>query len=327
MEPLISVIIPVYNVEQYITECVDSVIKQKYRNLEIILVDDGSTDNSGTICDRISNLDERIKVIHKANGGLSDARNSGMKIANGKYLLFLDSDDYLPLSAISTLYHICECKNADIVIGKMIRTSERGELDSNQIEKNIFVYKSENALIEMLYGNKFNTSACGKLFRRELFNDLNFPFGKFSEDLFTIYKTILNAKRIIYTNHVTYFYYYRYEGSLVVSKYYGKHIEAIEAVDCISKSIDLENKEMYNAISNQYINVIYDIASRNPSIEEFENSKIINPLRTYRKNVLFNRHSPIRLRIFAFLSYLGFNNLIRIVSCYNHKKWKNKAPR
>ena len=111
---LISVIIPIYNVEQYLKECLESVINQTYRNLEIILVDDGSKDKSGKICDEYKNKDERIKVVHKENGGLSDARNAGMKIATGKYIQFIDSDDFIDKDMIETLYNLIIENEADI---------------------------------------------------------------------------------------------------------------------------------------------------------------------------------------------------------------------
>ena len=114
MEELISIIVPVYNVEKYLEKCVDSIINQTYKNIEIILVDDGSKDNSGKICDIIKEKDERIKVIHKQNGGLSDARNAGLKIAKGTYIGFVDSDDYIAEDMYQTLYSLSKEKNADI---------------------------------------------------------------------------------------------------------------------------------------------------------------------------------------------------------------------
>ena len=123
----ISVIIPVYNVEKFIEQSIKSVLNQTYKNLEIILVDDGSTDSSGSICDEYSKKDKRIKVIHQDNKGLSGARNSGLDIATGKYIMFLDSDDYFENNSCEILYSEIEKKQADYVIGNYIHTKYNGE--------------------------------------------------------------------------------------------------------------------------------------------------------------------------------------------------------
>ncbi|MGI6501348.1 MAG: glycosyltransferase family 2 protein [Anaerostipes sp.] len=324
MEKLISVIIPVYNVEKYISECVNSVVNQTYKNLEIILVDDGSKDDSGRICDEICLKDRRIKVIHQKNGGLSAARNSGLAIAQGAYLFFLDSDDYLPLNSIESLYKLTLINQAQIAICNMIRTSKRREINIGNNKCATKEMNSRAALLEMLYGNAFSTSACGKLFEKELFTNVEFPVGKFSEDLFTIYKVILKAKAIVYTEYIGYYYYFRNEGSLVVTTYKEKHLEALEAVDNIKRDLNSKNNDIRAAISNQYINVIYDIVSRKPTVQEFNNKTIVNALKENRKIEVFNSKAPKRLRLFAMLSFLGTGFSIKMVALYNHFKWKNK---
>ena len=230
MKPLISVIVPIYKVEKYLAICVDSLLRQSYGNLEVILVDDGSPDECPAICDQYQNKDNRIKVIHKKNGGLSDARNAGMKAATGDLITFVDSDDYISEDFVKILFEAMSENNADIAIANMKRTSRRD--DKNTVtDWKVSNYKSEDALVCMLYGTPFGTSACGKLFKRKLFEGIEFPYGKFSEDLFTIYKTILKSRSITYIGFDGYFYYYRDEGSIVVSGYKKKHLEALDAVD------------------------------------------------------------------------------------------------
>ena len=127
MDELISVIVPVYNVEKYISRCIESIMKQTYKNIEIILIDDGSTDNSGKICDEYSLKDDRINVIHKKNGGLSDARNTGLDIAKGKYISLIDSDDFVSKFFIETLYNTCKNENCEIAICEYERVYEEKE--------------------------------------------------------------------------------------------------------------------------------------------------------------------------------------------------------
>jgi len=186
MSDLISIIIPVYNVEKYLERCVKSVINQTYKNLEIILVDDGAKDNSGKMCDELSKLDSRIKVIHKENGGLSDARNFGLKIATGDYIGFVDSDDYIADDMYETLYHTIKNNNADISIVsfyEMYKEKVIGVRDSGNLE----ILSKQEAMKELLIDTKIQSYAWNKLFKKELFNDLKFPTGKNFEDIELLY--------------------------------------------------------------------------------------------------------------------------------------------
>ena len=202
---LVSVIVPIYNVEFYLNKCVDSILNQSYKNIEVVLVDDESPDSCGKMCDDYAALDGRIKVVHKKNGGLSDARNAGMKAATGDLITFVDSDDYISEDFVKILFEAMSENNADIAIANMKRTSRRD--DKNTVtDWKVSNYKSEDAQVCMLYGTPFGTSACGKLFKRKLFEGIEFPYGKFSEDLFTIYKTILKSRSITYIGFDGYFY-------------------------------------------------------------------------------------------------------------------------
>ncbi len=324
---IVSIVVPIYNIEKYINRCVQSLIHQTYEGLQIILVNDGSTDSSGQKCEELRKLDNRIEVYHKPNGGLSDARNYGMKKCHGEYLFFIDGDDYLPTSAIERLVRLIRETDSDIAIGNMVRTSRESD-DYNHDERvQTRIMNSTEALIDMLYCDDFSTSACGKLVKKQLFDGIEFPLRKFSEDLFTIYKVILQSKRVSYINSTVYYYYYRMEGSLVVSDYSEKHIEAIEAVEQIESSVDLENNEMVRAIYTQYINVIFDIASRNPSVKQFQNNKIQNNLREKRMSVLLNNRAPSRLRLFSAATFFGNRFCLFLVKMYYRFKWtkgKNK---
>ena len=159
-----------------------------------------------------------------------------------------------------------------------------------------------------------------KLFKRKLFEGIEFPYGKFSEDLFTIYKTILKSRSITYIGFDGYFYYYRDEGSIVVSGYKKKHLEALDAVDDIEESVKGKGR-FDNALSTQYINVIYDIAARNPLLSEFRNKRIQNNLKAHRMSVLKDSNAPKRLRGFAAISLLGNRIVLKVVVARN-RRWK-----
>lgn len=317
--PLVSVVVPIYNVELYLKKCVDSILSQTYKNIEVILVDDESPDLCGKMCDDYVAMDGRIRVVHKKNGGLSDARNAGMKIATGDLITFVDSDDYISEDFVEILLGVMLENNSDITVANMKRTSRRDE--KNMItDWKTSMFKSEDALIRMLYGTPFGTSACGKLFKRNLFDEVEFPYGKFSEDLFTIYKTILKSRSVTYVGFDGYFYYYRDEGSIVVSGYKEKHKEALDAIDDISRAVKGKAK-FDNALSAQYINVVYDIAARNPRLSEFQNKRIQDVLKAHRMNVIKDGNAPKRLRAFAAMSLFGNRISLKVVVARN-RKWK-----
>lgn len=203
---IISVIVPVYRVEAYLDRCIQSILNQTYKNLEIILVDDGSPDNSGKICDQYAEIDDRIKVIHKENGGLSDARNTGIDIATGDYLGFVDSDDFIHREMYETLYLNITKTNSDISIGSIERVKDYNNIPE-RLDNKISTISSIRGL-ELLFTFKCSnlTSACNKLFKRELFEEIRFPKGRIREDESTAYKLIFKSKSIVITEKLLYYY-------------------------------------------------------------------------------------------------------------------------
>ena len=194
----VSIIIPVYNVENYLKQAVESAMNQTYENIEIILVDDGSKDNSGKMCDEFAEIDKRIKVVHKPNGGLSDARNAGLENATGKYIMFLDSDDFFELDAVEAMYKEIEDKDADYVIGNYRNASESGE----KWDKPVFDlkrFKPFKLSIDDYYNSFFimNSGVWNKIFRKEFIDKINIKFevGLPAEDaIFTTYCFIKSSK-------------------------------------------------------------------------------------------------------------------------------------
>lgn len=183
---MISVIIPIYNVSPYLSHCVDSVLSQSFADLEIILVDDGSTDECPGICDSYVERDSRVKVIHKPNGGLSDARNAGMKIAKGEWIFFVDSDDWLALDAIQKLYQFAVENHCDVVQGGFFYAYHDHLLyrKTTNKERNRTVFERDDAMCELIINDRVKNFAWGKLYKTDLIKDLFFPVGKYFEDSF-----------------------------------------------------------------------------------------------------------------------------------------------
>ena len=194
-EPLISLIVPVYKVEEYLDKCVESIVNQTYKNLEIILVDDGSPDNCPKMCDEWAKKDKRIKVIHKENGGLSDARNTGIDIAKGEYITFIDSDDYIEYNYVDFLYKNLDENKADISMGKQyVRYPEKV---INTGSGKVYIVNPHDCFDKLLYGEDFDVSATIKLYKKELFKTIRFPKGRIYEDAATTYKLIDKSKKIV----------------------------------------------------------------------------------------------------------------------------------
>lgn len=209
MGDLISIIVPVYNTEKYLEKCIESIIRQTYSHLEIILVDDGSTDGSAKICDEYAQKERRIRVIHKENGGLSDARNTGIKHATGSLIGFVDSDDYIAPHMYQILYENLKKYQADIAICGIQEVDEKGQFLNSfhkPDEKENRVLNTEEALYLLIEGKDIQTNAYDKLYKAELFTNIQYPQGKNVEDLATTYRLLDKANCIVKTNQIVYYY-------------------------------------------------------------------------------------------------------------------------
>ncbi|WEV67736.1 glycosyltransferase [Bifidobacterium sp. ESL0769] len=208
-KPLISVIIPVYNVKSYLASCIQSVREQTYRHLEIIIVDDGSTDGSGELCDLLALQDSRIKVVHKTNGGLASARNAGLDIAHGEYFGFVDSDDTITSQMYEFLLKAAEKDDCPLSVCQFRYVFPDGKTMVKTKDAQSCVFDFNQAIIEMNIYRYFDMSACTKLFRADLFSDLRFPVGKLSEDFFVMPQVLDKARRISFIAEACYNYYQR----------------------------------------------------------------------------------------------------------------------
>lgn len=212
MPPLISIIVPVYNVQQYLARCLDSIIDQTYTNLEIIVVDDGSTDDSGKICDQYAEKDNRIQVLHCPYGGVSIARNRGIKAAKGSYLGFIDSDDWIEPNFYECLYNSLTNAHADIAFCSVFR-HKKGECFAKYKSGKVVCWNRKESLIHLLKAKRLRDHVWNKLYKKALFDGISFPPDKLYEDVLTLYKVFLKVNKAVYIQKPLYHYIYR-EGSI-----------------------------------------------------------------------------------------------------------------
>ena len=215
---LISVIVPVYKVEPYLHKCVDSILGQTYQNLEVILVDDGSPDRCGQICDEYAEKDSRVKVIHKPNGGLSDARNAGMDVMTGRYVGFVDSDDWIEPVMYERLLELIHHFDADIAFGGVADDLEQdGKITTTKVSNYgeiPFFESSVDAMRRYFHGS---WSAWDKLYKADIFNDLRYPVGEINEDEAIVLQVLSRAETVCYTNEVFYHYMRRLTGQSITT--------------------------------------------------------------------------------------------------------------
>ena len=262
MNDMISVVIPVYNVEKYLQECLDSVINQTYKNLQIILVDDGSTDSCGMICDHYSERDQRITVIHQTNAGAGAAKNTGLDLVKGEYLSLIDSDDYLELDFYERMLKSIRVFNADICQCLFDYVFQDAIIPHKYMFNNTKFLRSitnKRFLFEALYDWKYNLFA-NKLFKTSLLGDNRFPVGSKIDDEFFTYKLVCNAKRIINISNVLYHYRQRQSGVMRDSQKIELTKNRIKCFDerysYISQKIPSLSKDYYGHMS-EYIYSVY----------------------------------------------------------------------
>lgn len=308
----ISVIVPVYNVEQYLERCVDSIINQTYTNLEIILVNDGSTDNSGKLCDELAKKDERIRVIHKENGGLSDARNRGIDEAESDLVGFIDSDDYIDRDMYEMLLKNLNNTDADLSMCALYDVYNNTP-EVQVTNKETWELSSEQAIKMVMEAKILSVTAVNKLYRKSLFSDLKFEVGKIAEDAFIMIKLLDKCEKIVATNEKKYYYVHR-ENSITTQKFSTKFLNVIEAYEQNSNII-LEKYPKLKDVAQTRMNWAYFyvldrlLLDDNYNDKELEN-KLISYLKNHRKDIL---NDPLftKGRKIGFIALLLNRNLYR----------------
>lgn len=225
---MISVIVPIYKVEPYLKRCLDSLLAQTYTKFELILVEDGSPDRCGEICEDYARRDPRIRVIHKRNGGLSDARNAGLAAAAGEYIAFVDSDDWVSPDYLRVLLEVLETSGSEICECEVRRTAGEEDTEYGASPEKTETYETEEALKELIYDRVFHQQVWNKLYKKRCLENVLFPVGKTNEDEFWTYRVFGNADRIAKTNQVLYYYFQR-GGSIMGETYNMRRLDALEA--------------------------------------------------------------------------------------------------
>lgn len=299
--PKISVIVPVYNVEKYIYKCIDSILSQTFTDFEIILVDDGSPDNCGNICDEYAKSDNRISVIHRENGGLSAARNSGIdwifKNSDSEYLTFIDSDDSIAENYLEKLITGMN-ENTDVVSCKLnffIEETKKSETDGS-FNTTPEQFTGKEAVWHLYKMNgKVRTEACAKLYRKHLFSDIRFPEGKIHEDQFIIPILLYNSRNVVAIDDPLYTYYIR-KGSITHGNFSAKRFDDIEALQSCEDYFKGKNEQEISELvkhKKQLFHALYVINARKSGVYKTLPPKhkmsILKALRTLEKSMSFNR--------------------------------------
>lgn len=304
MNALISIIIPIYKVEAYLNECIASVVNQSYKNLEIILVDDGSPDRCPDMCDEWAKKDERIKVIHKANGGLSDARNAGIEVASGEFISFVDSDDWIDSKMYEMMISAIEKENADICsCGIMVSYPEKQE----ELKIDSIVGNSEK-ILNMIYNDTaYPVAAWNKLYRKRLWNEFRFPEGKICEDAFTTYLLVDCAKKIVQISAPLYHYRIR-ENSIMTSTFSNKRMDEEEAWRCNYEYMKEKHPEIYPSAFDFYLQkvniLIHTISKKERDKFAAEYQYLYRILKGNFWYIIFRSHMKLKYRIKFILEFV-----------------------
>ncbi len=308
----ISVIVPVYNVEKYLGRCVDSILAQTYKNIEIILVDDGSTDGSGKICDEYGEKFPQIKVVHQENQGLGGARNTGLLHATGEYVGFIDSDDWIAEETYETLLGALQENGCEVAAcGRVIA-------DGEGKEKQVFcadeptLLEGEQIIARYLMQEGMNMSACDKLFKRELFEGITFPLYYVSEDVLPIYRLLKKTKRLILTGKPFYYYFTRPNSlsrntDAFTDRKMGQYLYA--------KQVAEDVKKCYSSLAAEAEFYLYDamiIIWRKMRATKYKGEERKTLLQEFKKNkkaIWKNDKVYVRQKIFVFLIFLRLDRL------------------
>lgn len=297
---LISVIIPVYNTEKYLSKCVDSFINQTYKNLEIILVDDGSTDSSPLICDKYKQRDNRIVVIHKENGGSSHARNVGIDISSGSLITFFDSDDFVDEDYVQYLYDLKKNANAELSVCAYNITDEEGNILFTVNSKKDELLTKERFFKKMLNEEGITVSPCFKLYNRSLFDTIRFPLDKLYEDNGTTYKVVDKIEEYIAFGNKAKGYYVIRSNSNMRSSFSLKKLDMIELTDEMCDYLDVHYPNLKNFILRRRLyarfNVLRQMDYNNLSTKNIMNS-IVDYILTNKWFLLSNNSVPKRDKI------------------------------
>jgi glycosyltransferase involved in cell wall biosynthesis len=317
--PKISIIVPIYKVESYLRQCIDSIITQIYTNLEIILVNDGSPDNCGAICDEYAKKDKRIKVLHKKNGGVSSARNAGLNVASGEYLAFVDSDDWIESDMVEVLYQAIKISNADISCCNYYLAYTNSNKVLNDTNETL-IFNREQAIKQTLLNKYIFCSVWGKLFKKNLFDTVRFPLSiSYGEDA-AVMIDILSVIEHVASINIPKYYYRQRKGSLIHITYNSKIIEVLDTAKKLLKIAEYNYPNILKFAEAGLLRTNLDVLSRMIFNKYYtcmpEYIKILSELRkNFRfmiKSEVLSRNEKIKIiavkiniRLYKFIQFIN----------------------
>lgn len=266
----VTVIVPVYNVVDYLPQCVESIVRQTYAHLEVILVDDGSTDGSAPLCDEYAARDPRIRVIHKANGGLSDARNAALDAMTGDIVMMVDGDDWLQTDAIEQLLHLMENTGADVAVGgwRIVQDDAVPNYERRTPPGSVHEYGAHQALRNIFYQSGMNHSACGRLFKAHLFKSLRFPRGLLYEDLAVAYDLYRQCSKVTFAD--SRFYNYRQRPQSITNTFNAKRVDVLNILESLEQRLAHEGSQHQPAVRSRLLSAYFNILLLCPSTDDFQ---------------------------------------------------------
>lgn len=319
---LITVIVPVYNVEQYLKRCVNSILSQSFSSFELLLINDGSTDQSGELCRLYEAQDTRVRVIQKKNEGVSATRNLGVQEARGDFVTFIDSDDWVHEDYLSKLYQLVIDHHAEVsVCDYMLVTKQTQE---NQPKENVQEFTNVEAMYALYQSNLSTvmTIACGKLYLKSLFDDIKFTVGRRFEDESTTYKLLYKANHIVYTNLKLLFYFQHPQSFMAMKKSFQEMFQLIDALE--ERSVFLKEIGLHDidAVNHRTLLFHYD-HTREIITNRANSEKLTYKIRFKAFMKSFNKtKQPVHFKIFVILYRLNPALSMRLLATYNQRKLK-----
>lgn len=317
-QPLVSIIIPIYNVSGFLKECLDSILGQTYSRLEIILVDDGSTDDSGLICDEYQCLDSRIKVIHKSNGGLSDARNAGLEIMTGSYVAFVDSDDWVHPRYVEILLTNLVNTSAEVSVATFRVVDEYSSvIPEIDLSSPVEVFTSREAVSTTLYQHKLDNSAWGKLYSSRLFDSLRFKKGIGYEDLQLFYRIYERAEKVVWQKVSLYF--YRRHDNSYLNRFTLRRTDVLDVTDELEEYMRNNHPYLLKPAQSRRLSANFNILwlmTVNKVVEPSIEARCWSNIRALRRGALSDKRVRCKNKIGILLSYLGKRALVVVFGLF-----------
>ena len=312
LKQMLSVIIPVYNEQDYLARCIDSVLCQSHKDLEIILVDDGSTDHSGSVCDDYASRDSRIKVIHKSNGGLSDARNAGLDVITGDYVTFIDADDYVHPCFAELLLAAINDSGVQIAVCRWQELNEGSEhkpVDTTVIALRTFT--QEEAINSIFYQKELTHSACSRIFKTSIFDDIRFPKGVLYEDLAVIYPIMKKVDKVALIDPPMYYYMHR-KGSIITTMTL-QRTQVLDHLEALETQVAEEAPQYLPAVRSRHLSACFNMLRLMPA-DDPQWQPIKQKCWKYVKNMrnVCMRDSQVRdkNKLAILISFLGLKALM-----------------